>query len=394
MPVQLRQNVPAAALAPVIPVTTAPQPAAAEKAVKPEPAKVPTNGSNGNGKPVDVKPPEKAVVVTPAAPSTDFASELLKIVSDKTGYPQEMLDLNMDMEADLGIDSIKRVEILGALQLVMPDLPKPEPEGLAEMRTLQHIIDYLGAGIPAAPAAAASTTPVEAPRPATGAQAAPNAVPASQAVSGEALTETLLNVVSEKTGYPKEMLDLNMNMEADLGIDSIKRVEILGALQQEYPDLPKPEPEALAELATLAQIIAFLQAGSAPAPAAILAAMTVVEQKTVPEAKAQPVAPAPGPAAAIPVASGDLKEAVLQVVSEKTGYPQEMLDLGMNMEADLGIDSIKRVEILGALQAKYPDLPKPDPESLAEMCTLGNIIDFLGKPVEAVASTETPRPFA
>ena len=66
----------------------------------------------------------------------------------------------------------------------------------------------------------------------------------------------------------------------------------------------------------------------------------------------------------------------------------------MYMDADLGIDSIKRVEILGALQAKYPDLPKPEPESLAEMRTLGHIIDFLGKPAEAIVPAETPRPFA
>ena len=47
------------------------------------------------------------------------------------------------------------------------------------------------------------------------------------------MTQALLAVVSEKTGYPQEMLDLSMDMEADLGIDSIKRVEILGARPEE-----------------------------------------------------------------------------------------------------------------------------------------------------------------
>ena len=46
----------------------------------------------------------------------------------------------------------------------------------------------------------------------------------------------------------------------------------------------------------------------------------------------------------------ELAEALLAVVSEKTGYPAEMLELSMDMEADLGIDSIKRVEILGAMR--------------------------------------------
>jgi acyl carrier protein len=49
-----------------------------------------------------------------------------------------------------------------------------------------------------------------------------------------------------------------MDMEADLGIDSIKRVEILGALQEKHPQLPEVEPEALAELRTLEQIVAYV----------------------------------------------------------------------------------------------------------------------------------------
>ncbi|MHC5832956.1 MAG: phosphopantetheine-binding protein, partial [Nostoc sp.] len=49
------------------------------------------------------------------------------------------------------------------------------------------------------------------------------------------------------------------DMEADLGIDSIKRVEILGALQEMYPNLPKPNIEELAELRTIGQVVEYLQ---------------------------------------------------------------------------------------------------------------------------------------
>ncbi|WP_434523953.1 beta-ketoacyl synthase N-terminal-like domain-containing protein [Photorhabdus asymbiotica] len=41
--------------------------------------------------------------------------KLVAIISDKTGYPQDMIDAEMDLEADLGIDSIKRLEIFGAM---------------------------------------------------------------------------------------------------------------------------------------------------------------------------------------------------------------------------------------------------------------------------------------
>jgi len=42
--------------------------------------------------------------------------------------------------------------------------------------------------------------------------------------------ETLLKIVSEKTGYPVTMLDPELDLEAELSIDSIKRIEIIGAL--------------------------------------------------------------------------------------------------------------------------------------------------------------------
>src|SRR3546814_5870902 len=52
--------------------------------------------------------------------SSDVCSSDLAIVAERTGYPTEMLGLDADLEADLGIDSIKRVEILGAFQKAMP----------------------------------------------------------------------------------------------------------------------------------------------------------------------------------------------------------------------------------------------------------------------------------
>ncbi|MCL1127669.1 type I polyketide synthase, partial [Shewanella surugensis] len=53
----------------------------------------------------------------------------------------------------------------------------------------------------------------------------------------------------------------------------------------------------------------------------------------------------------------EMETMMLDVVAEKTGYPTDMLSLDMDMEADLGIDSIKRVEILGTVQDKAASLP-------------------------------------
>jgi len=218
------------------------------------------------------------------------------------------------------------------------------------------------AAMPQTPPAPAPAPPQQPQQPAPPPQAAPAAAPAAQPL--------LLEVVAEKTGYPVDMLDLDMSLDADLGIDSIKRVEILSAMQERMPDAPAVRPEDLGALQTLRQIIDFLGA-----------------QEGVNEA-----APSQQPAALEPDASpaagdlGQVTQVMLDVVAEKTGYPVEMLDLDMSLDADLGIDSIKRVEILSAVQERMPDAPLVKPEDLGSMQTLRQIVDFLGK-VEGTAST-------
>jgi acyl transferase domain-containing protein/NAD(P)-dependent dehydrogenase (short-subunit alcohol dehydrogenase family) len=82
----------------------------------------------------------------------------------------------------------------------------------------------------------------------------------------EQLTSRLLLVVSERTGYPPEMLDLDLNLEADLGIDSIKRIEILGNFQHLYASPGGPasekEMEKLTTIKTLRGIIEWLTKSS------------------------------------------------------------------------------------------------------------------------------------
>ncbi len=177
---------------------------------------------------------------------------LLQVVSEKTGYPAEMLELNMDMEADLGIDSIKRVEIFGALTQQYPEMSDIDPNDLTELRTLAEIVTHVtkkgGSYIPNVATQETSTVPTN--------NTSPAAAPMSEDLSS--LEEILLSVVSEKTGYPAEMLELNMDMEADLGIDSIKRVEIFGALTQQYPEMSNIDPNELTELRTLAEIVAYV----------------------------------------------------------------------------------------------------------------------------------------
>ena len=303
-------------------------------------------------------PASVAAVAIPTAPAVDVTQMALEVVSEKTGYPVEMLDLDMEMEAGLGIDSIKQVEILSELQERLPGVPEIAPAELANLRTLRDVADKLIAGMPAAAAVVTAVAPVAA---------------AAPAVAAIDVTALAMEVVSEKTGYPVEMLDLDMEMEAGLGIDSIKQVEILSELQERLPGVPEIAPAELANLRTLRDVADKLIAGM-PAAAAVVTAVAPV------------AAAAPAVAAATP--DIDVTALALEVVAEKTGYPVEMLDLDMEMEAGLGIDSIKQVEILSELQERIPGMPEIAPSELATLRTLRDVADRLAGGI--AAPIETP----
>ncbi|QIS20424.1 phosphopantetheine-binding protein [Nocardia terpenica] len=70
---------------------------------------------------------------------------------------------------------------------------------------------------------------------------------------------------------------------------------------------------------------------------------------------------------------------MFDIVADKTGYPTDMLEPGMEMEADLGVDSIKRVEIMSAMRDRYPAVGEVPMEEIGEIRTLGEITDFLAR---------------
>ncbi len=194
-----------------------------------------------------------------------YTSAVLEVVCDKTGYPVEMLNLGMGMDSDLGIDSIKRVEIMAALRARLPEAPEIKPEHLGSLQTLEQVVAFLANGQPVVPAKAG--------------------IQKDQSL----ISETLLAVVSEKTGYPVEMLNLGMGMDSDLGIDSIKRVEIMAALRGKLPGSPEIKPEHLGSLRTLQQVADFLL-GQAAEPASVPASAAAPAAPAVPAVILKPEA--------------------------------------------------------------------------------------------------------
>lgn len=91
------------------------------------------------------------------------------------------------------------------------------------------------------------------------AAARPDTQPSSPAkVTGVAeIEQFLVNFVVEQTGYPPEVVELDANLEAELGIDSIKKVQMFGELR-EYFDIAPTGNVTLDDFPTLRHIVVFL----------------------------------------------------------------------------------------------------------------------------------------
>jgi malonyl CoA-acyl carrier protein transacylase len=198
-------------------------------------------------------------------------------------------------------------------------------------------------------------------------------VPVRAALDDAAVKTYILDVVSEKTGYPVEMLDPALDLEADLGIDTVKQAELFAAIREHY-GIPRGEDLILSDYNTLEKVFAFVSEKSSETeiqtPDEIPAAMAVKEQAP----------PSLDEEAVMPF--------LLDLVSEKTGYPQDMLDLDLDLEADLGIDTVKQAELFATIREHY-GIPRREDLILADYNTLRKVVAFVLENSNGETSPET-----
>ncbi len=258
-----------------------------------------------------------------------------------------MLELDLDMEADLGIDTVKQAELFAAMR-EMYNLPQAEGIQLKDYPTIRHCINY-ALSASAAPAQAAApvaatpvqtvTAPVQAAPAVTPAPVAapvtptpvaqPAAAPAASAkkLDEATVTEEIVNLIAEKTGYPKDMLELDLDMEADLGIDTVKQAELFAAMREMY-NLPQAEGIQLKDYPTIRHCINYaLSASAAPAQAAAPAA-SPVQTVTAPVQAAPAVTPAP---VAAPVTPTPVAQPAPVAAPAASAAPAKQLDEGRDI---------------------------------------------------------------
>ncbi|MDR3574305.1 MAG: SDR family oxidoreductase [Anaerolineaceae bacterium] len=329
-------------------------------------------------------------------------TQIVALVSEKTGYPAEMLDLELDLEADLGIDTVKQAELFASVRGLY-GIPRREDLRLSDYNTLAKVVGFVmdakaisQTGIALTPALLPLGEGIELPPSPTGRRVGDEGKAAEASLDTAAVTTQIVALVSEKTGYPAEMLDLGLDLEADLGIDTVKQAELFASVRGVY-GIPRREDLRLSDYNTLAKVVGFvmdakaiLQTGTTLTPAPLSGGEGI-------ELPPSPIGGKAGNEGKVAEASLDPAAVTAQIValvSAKTGYPAEMLDLELDLEADLGIDTVKQAELFASVRGVY-GIPRREDLRLSDYNTLAKVVGFVmdaTKPAVEVEQVEIPQP--
>jgi len=364
---------------------------------------------------VDVETPLAAMSSNrPRASREDVVERMVAILCDKTGYDSDEIEPEFELEADLGIDTVKQAEIMASVREIY-GFERDDLFKLAEYPSVNHLADYVidrmgkqeapavatsPAPIVAAPAVVAVPPPVVAvPTPIMVADpVAPNVVSAAPVVPTTAPSASRANILAkmteilcEKTGYDPDEIEPEFELEADLGIDTVKQAEIMASVRDVF-GFERDDQFKLAEYPSLNHLTEYVvgKMGASPAPAPTLAATAnivveapaklVVADAVIPVvqvAAAAPVAAVARPQAAPAAQSRDqIIVTMIEILCDKTGYDPDEIEAEFELEADLGIDTVKQAEIMASVREIYA-FERDDQFKLAEYPTLARLADYV-----------------
>ena len=352
-----------------------------------------TSESNGQTPPqvepkqvdVDEAKAEIAQTTTTIAATSDISADqsnvvdtVIEVVVKHTGYPADFVELDQDLEGELGIDTVKQAEIMAEIRNVF-GLPVDEDFVLADYPTLNHMIGYINqmtgssnsvAKSVAAPVAAVVDPVIEAPPQAE----PPSTTSVVSPPSDSSLVETVVEVVVEHTGYPADFIELDQDLEGELGIDTVKQAEIMADIRNRF-NLPVDEDFVLADYPTLNHMIAYIQKMTGTESTQPIATPAVVDDATPSEDITQPA-----PQSTV-VPSGnneEIESQLVEVVVKHTGYPADFIELDQDLEGELGIDTVKQAEIMAEVREIF-SLPLDEDFVLSDHPTLNHFTAYIIK---------------
>jgi acyl transferase domain-containing protein/acyl carrier protein len=324
-----------------------------------------------------------------AAVIGDITPAVIEVVVNHTGYPADFVELDQDLEGELGIDTVKQAEIMADIRSLF-ELPVDEDFILSDYPTLNHMIAYIhkmkGGDVPIPPTIPAQA-PVAEPVVETVVQSPVSVQAQSPVLAADVgdIQPKLIGVVVKHTGYPEDFIEMDQDLEGELGIDTVKQAEIMGDVREIF-SLPVDEDFVLSDHPTLNHFVAYIQKMTG----GVVSAPTVLETP--------PAAPAPVQIESTPVASpapiasgdsGDIQPKLIGVVVKHTGYPDDFIEMDQDLEGELGIDTVKQAEIMGDVREIF-SLPVDEDFVLSDHPTLNHFVAY----IQRMKGGSTPAPIA
>ena len=308
------------------------------------------------------KHPSTSVVLVDA----DLTNTVVEVVVHHTGYPADFVELDQDLEGELGIDTVKQAEIMADIRERF-SLPLDEEFVLSDYPTLNHMIGYIQSMRDGT--STLQTTPQSTPQPAPAPTPMPVQVPVAPVVDDADLTSTVVEVVVQHTGYPSDFIELDQDLEGELGIDTVKQAEIMADIRERFA-LPLDEEFVLSDYPTLNHMIGYIQSmkgGAQPEP---VAAQSINPVSTPLETPVTVTAPA------LLAKDSEIQKQLIEVVVRHTGYPDDFIELDQDLEGELGIDTVKQAEIMADVRDIF-QLPVDEEFVLSDHPTLNHFTSYI-----------------
>jgi malonyl CoA-acyl carrier protein transacylase len=325
-------------------------------------------------------PVKTAVAAKTVSQSLDPGSvyeAIVGVLCEQTGYAPDEIEADFELEADLGIDTVKQAEIMAKVREIY-GLEADSEFRLAEYPSLQGLTEYVmgragGNTSPDAVTSAESTPAVEVvAEPLT---VTPVAQTATATIDRDSVYEALVRIVCDKSGYAADELEGDFELEADLGIDTVKQAEIMAAAREEYGLEPDTEFR-LSEYESLDKLTNYVverATGMSASPSSVTPVTPEVIKDTVEIASAPMIS---APASSEGLNSDAVYEQIVVILCEQTGYDPSEIEAEFEMEADLGIDTVKQAEIMAKVREVYA-LERDEDFRLSEYPTLARLTEYV-----------------
>ncbi|MCY3414055.1 MAG: SDR family NAD(P)-dependent oxidoreductase [Candidatus Heimdallarchaeota archaeon] len=282
----------------------------------------------------------------------ELTEALIDEIVVSTGYPKETVYPDLELEADLGIDSVKVAEIFGNIRTKY-GMQEDGELNIAEYPTIDAMAEYFAGRM----GSSGNNQPVKEPEsnPEVKVKSKPKSSTTGKKNSHQAILDTLVNEIAESTGYPKDMIDPELEIEADLGIDSVKVAEVFGSIREHY-GLEQDDDLNIADLPRIVDIAEYFsnRVGSEPE----IDTFDEIEQSS-----------------GVTIPKEEFTKALIEEIARATGYPENMIDSTLDIEADLGVDSVKVAEVATTIRERY-GLAQDDEFDLSTMRTIDALAEY------------------